>query len=110
MALIFEPIKPYFTFAKELKVVAPLVSYTCALHGVQEGLALYQKHEAKLLQARKGAVFKILTDKLTEVEKSRAEPEVERDFPNKREILKDFVLSIFARCIETEKALHEKIR
>jgi len=33
-ALIFEPIKPYFNYAKELRQVAPLVSYLCASHGL----------------------------------------------------------------------------
>ena len=33
-ALVFEPIKPYFTYAKELKTVAPVVSFSCALFGI----------------------------------------------------------------------------
>ena len=33
-ALVFEPIKPYFSYAKELKTVAPVVSYSCALFGI----------------------------------------------------------------------------
>jgi len=33
-ALVFEPIKPYFSYAKELKTVAPVVSYSCAIFGI----------------------------------------------------------------------------
>ena len=36
-AQVFEPIKPYFSYTKELHTVAPVVSYACALYGVTKG-------------------------------------------------------------------------
>jgi hypothetical protein len=55
-ASIFEPIKPYFTYQKELRTVAPVISYLCALFGIQKGLDLFKEVKPKLTPSLQGVI------------------------------------------------------
>ena len=70
-ALVFEPIKPYFKYAEELKFVAPVVSYSCSLYGIQKGLQLFKTHKNILSDNLSKTIQGVLMNKLTEVEKIR---------------------------------------
>ena len=99
-ALIFEPIKPYFKYSEELKIVAPVVSYSCSLYAIQKGLQLFKTHKAIMSEKLQSTVQNVLVAKLTEVEKIR-ESEVGRseEFQHKDEIVKEFLSAVFVRCI-----------
>mmetsp|Transcript_14309 Transcript_14309/g.18038 ORF Transcript_14309/g.18038 Transcript_14309/m.18038 type:complete len:129 (+) Transcript_14309:3-389(+) len=107
---IFEPIKPLFSYAKELRAVAPLVSYLCAYHGLQKGISLFRAKKEKLSAEKQSAIQKVLMQKLPEVERQKAEEAVVKDLPNKSKVLQEFLQVVFITCVVRETELHQEFQ
>ena len=44
---VIAPVKPYFTYANELKAPMPIIAYYCKFYAVQHGLSLANKADAE---------------------------------------------------------------
>ena len=55
-------------------------------------------------------IQKVFAQKLPEVEKQMAEEKVVADLPNQVNVLKEFCLTIFVRCVVKETKLHEEFK
>lgn len=109
-ALIFEPVKPYFKYAEELKTVAPVVSYACSIHGIDKGIKLFKMHKPHLSTKLQQTVQDVFMNKLGEVEKIKAsEAGQSEDFSRKDEVVKEFLSAVFVRCVASERKIFTEL-
>ena len=66
---ILAPVKPYFTYAAELKTCAPVVSYCCEWLGTNLGIMLVKDARKSCNQITASLTSKILKVRMEELEK-----------------------------------------
>ena len=69
---ILSPVKPYFTYATELKSCAPVVSYCCEWLGTNLGIKLVKDARKSCSPITASLTSKILMSRMEELEKFRS--------------------------------------
>ena len=100
---ILGPVKPYLTYAAQMRTSVPIMAYNCKLYAVQNGMALLGKHDPAAAADAKAYLMGELAD--LEAMKS-AMGEVDKE--HMAMAVDNFVLSVFA-SVDKEERTCEKI-
>ena len=88
---VIGPVKPYFTYAAQMRQAVPVMAYHCKLYAVQKGLALCKESPGE--GADKAKAY--LIGELTDLEAMKAAMgDVGKD--DTRVHVENFILSVFA--------------
>ena len=95
---VIAPVKPYFTYAAQMRDSVPIMAYHCKLFAVKKGLALCNANPGEM--ANKAKTF--LITELEDLEAmKKAMGEVQQD--DLKFHVENFVLSVFAQTDKDER-------
>jgi len=100
---VIGPVKPFLTYAAQMRNTVPIMAYHCKLYAVQKGLDLCRQNPGEQANAAKGYLIKELDD--LEIMK-KAMGDVQK--PDLQVAVENFVLSVFA-SIDKEESTCETV-
>ena len=95
---VLGPVKPYLTYAAQLRNSVPVMAYHCKLYAVQKGLDLCKQTPGEQANAAKAYLIKELDD-LTAMKNSMGDINKE----DMKIAIENFVLSVFASSDKDER-------
>ena len=99
---VLGPVKPYLTYAAQLRNSVPVMAYHCKLYAVQKGLDLCKKTPGEQANAAKSYLVKELDD-LTAMKNAMGDINKE----DMKIAIENFVLSVFASSDKDERICEE---
>jgi len=92
------PVKPYFTYAAQMREAVPIMAYHCKFYAVQHGLKLCNANPGDQANQAKGLLIQELGD-LEQLKKSMGDVKQE----DLRYHVENFVMSVFATTDKDER-------
>ena len=95
---ILGPVKPYFTYAAQMRTAVPVMAYHCKLFAVKKGLSLVNENPGEMANKAKAYLINELED-LEAMKKAMGE--VQQD--DLKYHVENFILSVFAQTDKEER-------